>query len=112
MSELRQQHENINFRKCAEKLLFTEDEDLEETDEEYHNTENGTIFNATENDDYYDYSIKFESVNDVDNIEVGDKHNCDQRSCQVEIHNPDSQEKPGFFGSITKLLQPLFILDL
>ena len=112
MSELKQQHKKIDFRKCAEKLAFSEEDNMEENDDEDYQFEDEKPLNATNSDNYYDYSIKFASVNDADNIEVGDKHNCDQRSCQVEIHSANNQDKPGFFGSITKLLQPLFILDL
>ena len=118
MSELQEQNQHVDLRNCADKQLFKTDQD-DDDDEEIDNQEsdaNEVQLNETTeidffDDDIYDYSIKFESLPD-DNIEVGDKHNCDQKSCQVEIHDSNNQEKPGFFGSITKLLQPLFILDL
>ena len=53
--------------------------------------------------------IGYESI---ETVAGGGQHNCDERSCQVEVLDSSNIDKPGFFGSITKLLQPLFTLDL
>ena len=70
-----------------------------------------------DNEDVYEYSsIEFETAADGDESGHGgggSAHHCDERSCLVRVErDPANTESPGFFGSFTKLLQPLFTLDL
>ena len=69
------------------------------------------------NEDVYEYSsVEFETAADGDGSGQGgggSAHHCDERSCLVRVErDPANTETPGFFGSFTKLLQPLFTLDL
>ena len=133
LTELREQYQHmVDYTKCVDSLDITVTEE-EEVEKEVTNNEeniNTTLpVNVTASDSYdedvYEYNIMFDSdASDTmeggvdigyESIETvpGDKqHNCDERSCQVEVRDSSNIDKPGFFGSITKLLQPLFTLDL
>ena len=126
--ELREQYQDrMDYSKCVESLDIVEvQDDLMEDDILINETDNlsSAAVNSTENDlysesdneDIYEYNIVFDTIDDVPAVEAADgghQQNCDQTSCQVEVNNDsNNDDRPGFFGSITKLLQPLFTLDL
>ena len=62
-------------------------------------------------EDIYDYNIVIDTKDmTVVTEDQPSRSHCDQQSCQVDL--VDNTESPGFFGAITKLLQPLFSLEL
>ena len=124
--ELREQYQDrMDYTKCVESLDIMEVEDdisdgdisLNETDSlSAVNSTDNDVYSETDNEDIYEYNIVFDTLDDVPAVEAGaggHQQNCDQTSCQVEVNNDsNNDDRPGFFGSITKLLQPLFTLDL
>ena len=83
----------------------------------YDDHDDGEENDDDDNEDVYEYSsIEFETAADGDGSRQGgggSAHHCDERSCLVRVErDPANTETPGFFGSFTKLLQPLFTLDL
>ena len=112
LTELREQYQHrMDYTKCSETLQV---EDLpEEIIEIYNDTLDLNTTNSTDDEDVYEYNIFLDGDVEQDSVvESGNTHHCDQQSCQVEVHDANVNERPGFFGSITKLLQPLFTLDL
>ena len=69
-------------------------------------------------DDYYDrelsdYNIVIDTkdMSDTEDTQSSGGGNCDQHSCKVELQTTGQTQSLGFFGAITKLLQPLFTLS-
>ena len=126
LTELREQYQHrVDYSKCIDNLDTVEEEELSIIADNLNTTLPVNNSASYDNEDVYEYSVMFDSdASDTmeggvdigyESIETlaGDKqHNCDERSCQVEVHDSSNIDKPGFFGSITKLLQPLFTLDL
>ena len=119
--ELREQYQDrVDYSKCIESLDVMEDDltdndiSINETDmlSAVNNTDN-EVYSEIDNEDIYEYNIVFDTIDDVPAVEGQHPQNCDQTSCQVEVNNDsNNDDRPGFFGSITKLFQPLFTLDL
>ena len=126
LTELREQYQHrVDYSKCIDNLDTVEEEELSIIEDSLNTSQPVNNSASYDNEDVYEYSVMFDSdASDTmeggvdigyESIETlaGDKqHNCDERSCQVEVHDSSNIDKPGFFGSITKLLQPLFTLDL
>ena len=126
LTELREQYQHrVDYSKCIDNLDTVEEGELSIIDDNLNTSLPVNNSASYDNEDVYEYSVMFDSdASDTmeggvdigyESIETlaGDKqHNCDERSCQVEVHYSSNIDKPGFFGSITKLLQPLFTLDL
>ena len=126
LTELREQYQHrVDYSKCIDNLDTVEEEELSIIEDSLNTSLPVNNSASYDNEEVYEYSVMFDSdASDTmeggvdigyESIETlaGDKqHNCDERSCQVEVHDSSNIDKPGFFGSITKLLQPLFTLDL
>ena len=126
LTELREQYQHrVDYTKCIDNLETVEEEELDIIENNFNNSLAVNISSSYDNEDIYEYSVMFDTdasdtmeggvdigYESIETVTGSKPHNCDERSCQVEVRDSSNIDKPGFFGSITKLLQPLFTLDL
>ena len=126
LTELREQYQHrVDYTKCIDNLDTVEEEELSIIEDNANISLPVNISESYDNEVIYEYSVMFDSdasdtmeggvdigYESIETVPGAKQHNCDEQSCQVEVHDSSNIDKPGFFGSITKLLQPLFTLDL
>ena len=126
LTELREQYQHrVDYSKCIDNLDTVDEEELSIIEDSLNTSLPVNNSASYDNEDVYEYSVMFDSdasdtmeggvdigYESIETLDGDKQHNCDERSCQVEVHDSSNIDKPGFFGSITKLLQPLFTLDL
>ena len=126
LTELREQYQHrVDYSKCIDNLDTVEEEELSIIEDSLNTSLPVNNSASYDNEDVYEYSVMFDSdasdtmeggvdigYESIETVPGAKQHNCDEQYCQVEVHDSSNIDKPGFFGSITKLLQPLFTLDL
>ena len=115
LSSLKEQYRTkMDYSRCGASIEI-EDSQAEAgqtNDDTYTTNMTSGVIDEYEDRDMSDYNIVIDTkdMSDTQDIKPSEG-NCDQHSCKVELQTTDQTQSLGFFGAITKLLQPLFTLE-
>ena len=116
LSEMKEQYRHkMDYSRCVASIEIEaapHQTSVLTNDDTYTTNMTAAMIDDEYDQEVYEYNIVIDSKDMRASEErPSDQTNCDQHSCKLELQK-NNNESPGFFGAITKLLQPLFALEL